>query len=115
MDRQSPRPPFAVIALRHQVRAPRYSKRRGLRRKQDMAVHPRAPLGSQSDVESVQQVASVLYRVLPDLESFNLTIEALHGLPVAPADVWWPMLYGLVYSVIVLMAGSFVFHRKDFR
>jgi len=50
MDRQSPRPPFAVIALRHQVRAPRYSKRRGLRRKQDMAVHPRAPLGSQSDV-----------------------------------------------------------------
>lgn len=72
-------------------------------------------LGSQSDVESVQQVALWLYRLLPDLESFNLTVEALHGLPVAPVEVWWPMLYGALYSALILMAGAAVFQRKDFR
>ena len=50
LDRQSPRPPFAVKALRHQVRTTRNTERRCLRRRQNMAVHPRAPLGSRSNV-----------------------------------------------------------------
>jgi hypothetical protein len=72
-------------------------------------------LGTQSDVESVRTVASVLYRLLPDLESFNLTVEALHGLPVTPAEVWLPLAYGALYVAIVLVLGSVVFHFKDFR
>ncbi len=72
-------------------------------------------LGSQSDVESVQQVAAILYKVLPDLESFNLVIEALHGLPVTPQEVWLPMAYGVLYTTVVLMGGVFVFQRKDFQ
>jgi ABC-type transport system involved in multi-copper enzyme maturation permease subunit len=72
-------------------------------------------LGSQSDAESVKAVASWLYRLLPDLESFNLTVEALHGLPVTPAEVGWPLAYGALYVVLVLIAGSVVFHAKDFR
>jgi len=72
-------------------------------------------LGSQSDVESVQQVAAVLYRLLPDLESFNLTVEALHGLPVTPAEFWLPLAYGAGYVTLVLLAGIAVFQRKDFR
>lgn len=72
-------------------------------------------LGSQSDVASVRQVAEFLYRVLPDLESFNLTIEALHGLPVSPQEVWLPIAYGAGYVALVLLAGVIVFQRKDFR
>jgi ABC-type transport system involved in multi-copper enzyme maturation permease subunit len=72
-------------------------------------------LGSQGDVESVAQVARLLYRVLPDLESFNLTIQALHVLPVTPAEVWWPLAYGACYAVVVLILGSIVFQRKDFK
>ena len=72
-------------------------------------------LGSQSDVESVTNAANFLYRLLPDLESFNLTVEALHGLPVAPSEVWFPMLYGMFYIGVVLILGSVVFHFKDFR
>ena len=34
-------------------------------------------------VGSVRQATELLYRVLPDLASFNLSIEAAHGLPVA--------------------------------
>jgi hypothetical protein len=72
-------------------------------------------LGSQSDSEPVKAVAGWLYRALPDLESFNLTTEALHGLPVSPAEVWLPMAYGALYSVVVLMLGMVIFHYKDFR
>jgi ABC-type transport system involved in multi-copper enzyme maturation permease subunit len=72
-------------------------------------------LGSQADVESVKQVSLLLYRALPDLESFNLTIQALHGLPVAPAEVWWPLAYGALYVMVVLVLASVVFQRKDFR
>ena len=72
-------------------------------------------LGSQSDVESVTTVANFLYRVLPDLESFNLTVEALHGLPVTSAEVWFPLVYGALYATVVLILGSVVFHFKDFR
>lgn len=72
-------------------------------------------LGSQSDAESVRWVSDWLYRVLPDLESFNLTVEALHGLPVEPHEVWRPLVYGALYASLVLMAASWVFQRKDFR
>lgn len=72
-------------------------------------------LGSQSDAESVKAVANLLYRLLPDLESFNLTVAALHGLPVTSAEVWFPLAYGAFYVTIVLLLGSVVFHYKDFR
>lgn len=72
-------------------------------------------LGSHSDVESVKVAAHALYRMLPDLESFNLTVEALHGLAVKPAEVWMPLAYGAFYVAIVLLLGSVVFHYKDFR
>jgi ABC-type transport system involved in multi-copper enzyme maturation permease subunit len=72
-------------------------------------------LGSQSDVASVQAVAETLYRMLPDLESFNLTVEALHGLPVASSEVAFSMAYGAFYAALLLVLGSIVFHFKDFR
>jgi len=72
-------------------------------------------LGGQSDSEAVKAVAAWLYRMLPDLESFNLTTEALHGLPVTPAEVWLPMAYGAMYATVVLLLGMVVFHYKDFR
>ena len=72
-------------------------------------------LGSQSDTESIRAAASALYRLLPDLESFNLTVNALHGLPISPPEVWLPLAYGALYIGIVLLLGSVVFHFKDFR
>ena len=60
-------------------------------------------LGVDSEVEIVRQVTALLHRVLPDLASFNLSIEAAHGLPVAASDVWLPVLYGAAYTTIVLV------------
>jgi hypothetical protein len=60
-------------------------------------------------------VTELLHRVLPDLASFNLSIEAAHGLPVAASDVWLPAIYGAAYTAIVLVCAVSIFERRDFK
>ncbi len=72
-------------------------------------------LGQQSGVGSVKAITSVLYRALPDLESFNLTVQAVHGLPITASDVLLPLLYGAGYAALLLCAASLTFERRDFR
>jgi hypothetical protein len=72
-------------------------------------------LGQHADQPLVTGVAAWLYRLVPDLESFNLTIQAVHGLEIAPGEILWPMLYGVGYTAILLMAASYVFQRRDLK
>ncbi len=72
-------------------------------------------LGEQADLENVGRAAALLHRLLPDLESFNLTIQATHGLPISASEIWLPVLYGLGYSGILLGIATFFFERRDFR
>ena len=72
-------------------------------------------IGSDSGIEIVRQVTALLHRLLPDLASFNLSIEAAHGLPLAASDVWLPMLYGAAYVTLVLVFAVSIFERRDFK
>lgn len=72
-------------------------------------------LGIDSEIPLVRQLTGLIYDVLPDLSSFNLSIEAVHGLPLSPADVWLPVLYGTAYATIVLLAAVGIFERRDFK
>jgi len=72
-------------------------------------------IGAKSEFELVRQATAALHHALPDLESFNLTIEAAHGLPVAASDVWLPLLYGAGYVMLLLLAAIALFERRDFR
>ena len=72
-------------------------------------------LGEQADQPIVTTVAAWMYRVAPDLESFNLAIEAAHLLPVTTSDVVLPLVYGAGYTTIVLVAAIALFDRRDFR
>ena len=71
--------------------------------------------GAESDQAIAREVTVWLHRILPDLESFNLSIEASHQLPVAASDVWLPALYGAGYVAILLVAATGIFERRDFR
>jgi len=53
--------------------------------------------------------------VLPDLQSFDLAIEAAHLLPVSASDVALPLVYGAGYTTLVLLAAVAIFERRDFR
>jgi ABC-type transport system involved in multi-copper enzyme maturation permease subunit len=71
--------------------------------------------GARSESELVRVASRALYRVLPDLESFNLTTEALHALAVPASDVVLATAYGAGYCTLLLMLGSLVFARRDFK
>ena len=63
----------------------------------------------------VREGTAWMHRILPDLESFNLSIEAAHQLPVAASDIWFPALYGAGYVAVILAFAVMIFERRDFR
>ena len=72
-------------------------------------------IGEASRQPGVELATAWAHRVLPDLASFNLSIEAVHGLPVAASDLWLPLAYGASYCVVVLVLAVVIFERRDFR
>ncbi len=72
-------------------------------------------LGFQSGDAIVEFAGQALYRALPDLQSFNLTVQAVHGLPISSLEIGLPVVYGMGYSVVLLMASALIFERRDLR
>jgi ABC-type transport system involved in multi-copper enzyme maturation permease subunit len=72
-------------------------------------------LGARSEIGGMQAVTGLLHRALPDLASFDLSVEAAHGLPITASDVWLPVVYGAGYVAILLFCAVALFERRDFR
>jgi Cu-processing system permease protein len=72
-------------------------------------------LGQQSDQGGVSLAATAIYALLPDLEVFNKTLEAVHGLPIGAEEVALATLYAVGYSLGVLMLAALIFSRRDFK
>jgi ABC-type transport system involved in multi-copper enzyme maturation permease subunit len=72
-------------------------------------------VGAQSGSPLAEQATALLHRVLPDLEAFNASLEAVHGLPIPWAAVWQPLLYGACYAAGLLLVAALIFERRDFR
>ncbi len=49
------------------------------------------------------------------LEKFNVTIEAVHQLPIPAGEVAAAVVYAFGYATLVLAIGSYLFSRRDFR
>ena len=72
-------------------------------------------LGFQSGDTAVEWMSQAIYRALPDLQSFNLTVQVVHGLPISSLEIGLPVVYGIGYSVVLLMAAALIFERRDLR
>lgn len=72
-------------------------------------------IGQRGEDEGLRMMTEVLYQVLPDLESFNLSVQAVHQLPISSGDVFWPVLYGAGYTLALLFIAGFIFERRDFK
>lgn len=59
------------------------------------------------------RMLSFVYYVLPNLSNFDLSVEAANGVPVATSYVVWAMLYGTVYTAMLLGLASLAFEDKD--
>ena len=71
--------------------------------------------GANSSSARVREATAWMHRILPDLESFNLSIQAAHQLPLAASDIWLPALYGAGYVVVILAFATLIFEQRDFR
>ncbi len=71
--------------------------------------------GANSSSALVREATAWMHRILPDLEIFNLSIQAAHELPIAASDIWLPALYGAGYVAIILAFATLIFEQRDFR
>ena len=62
----------------------------------------------------VKTLARFLYAFLPDLENFNFKTEVVHHIPIPPKIILYSTLYGLFYTIFILVLAIIVFRRRDF-
>jgi len=60
-----------------------------------------------------ERVLEFVYYVIPNLSNFDIRAEAANGVPVSAAYVGWAMLYGTVYTVLLLILAALAFEDKD--
>jgi ABC-type transport system involved in multi-copper enzyme maturation permease subunit len=72
-------------------------------------------LAMAADDVGVRQAGAVLYRILPDLELFNLSTQAVHGLAISSFEIWGPVAYAALYTAVLLSIAGFLFERRDLR
>jgi len=72
-------------------------------------------LANASEDPWVRELGTGLYRVLPDLQIYDLSIEAVHGLAIPGAALAWSVLYALMYASLLLLGASVLFSRRDLR
>ncbi len=71
--------------------------------------------GDRSDDPTFKALCGVLYRVLPNLDVFNVRAEAVHGIAVPASELLWALAYGGGYTAVVLLVAMWVFERRDFK
>jgi Cu-processing system permease protein len=71
-------------------------------------------IGAQQQNDFVWRIVlKTLFFVLPNLENFNIRTAIVYGLPVPSGFVTGAVVYGLLYTSILLMLSVVFFSRKD--
>ncbi len=71
--------------------------------------------GERSEDPTFKALCAGLYRVLPNLEVFNIRAEAVHGIAVPASEIGWALAYGSGYTAVVLGIAMLVFEKRDFK
>jgi ABC-type transport system involved in multi-copper enzyme maturation permease subunit len=72
-------------------------------------------LGQTADSPTARSLTLWVKRLLPDLEAFNRTIEAVHDLRIPAAEVAWSHAMGIAWIAAFLLVAVIAFERRDFR
>ena len=71
-------------------------------------------LGKISKNESIENLTSSLYVILPDLSRLDLKNEAVYGLLPNNTELLAHALYGVLYTILLLLIAMMVFAQKEF-
>jgi ABC-type transport system involved in multi-copper enzyme maturation permease subunit len=67
------------------------------------------------DDPAMQRFASVIYKLLPDLQTFNLRAEAAYGRAWDWEYVAYATGYGVVWATVLLVLATLIFQFRDFK
>ena len=60
------------------------------------------------------KLVQVAYYIFPNLSLFDIKTHAAHGLAIPSSFIFWTVLYGLGYIVLVIMLAALLFTKKEF-
>jgi ABC-type transport system involved in multi-copper enzyme maturation permease subunit len=72
-------------------------------------------IGRVSESPELREFTLWVKRLMPDLEAFNRTLEAVHGLPIPAPEVVWSLVLGGAWIGGFLLVAVLAFERRDFR
>jgi ABC-type transport system involved in multi-copper enzyme maturation permease subunit len=72
-------------------------------------------LSDAGDDPGLEIIAGIVYRVLPDLATFDIRTEAAYGRPVDWEFVGYATGYGFLWTAVLLAIGTVVFQYRDFK
>ena len=70
-------------------------------------------LPPQFDGTSAKAILEAVYYIIPNLSNFDIAREAANGIDVSPAYIVWVMIYGLMYTAMLLIFAALAFQEKD--
>ena len=71
-------------------------------------------LGKLSKNSSIESLTTSLYLVLPDLSRLDLKNEAVYGLLPSNGELFAHALYGVLYTILLLVVAVTIFSQKEF-
>lgn len=70
-------------------------------------------LPQQLDNGLAKPLMRAVYYAVPNLSNFNIRAEAANGVDVSMGYVAWAVLYGAIYTALLLILASLAFEKKD--
>jgi len=71
-------------------------------------------IGAEQQSDAVwRTILKLLFFILPNLENFNIRTAVVYNLPVPPGFVCSAVIYGLLYTAMLLLLSIVFFSRKD--
>lgn len=64
---------------------------------------------------AVRKIAITLYYLLPNLSGFDLKVHAIYSIPLNIQGLVLTFIYFLVYTLIILSVGAFLFARREMK
>lgn len=66
-------------------------------------------------VPIIRYAAFTAYYILPNLENFNYRLHLVHGLDLFTDQLLFSLLYGIIYTIVILYISIIVFDKKEFK
>jgi len=59
-------------------------------------------------------IVRTAYYIFPNFSFFNIKLQAAHGLSIAPSYIFWTVVYGIIYTTLVISMAAVIFRKKEF-